>query len=90
MIRARLQQRMDDGRTLLYRSTAEAVRLTSQREGLLGFYKGLGPALVRTMPQSAVTLVVYENVLRLLDAAAERAARRAAAADSGAAEAPAA
>ncbi|PNH11010.1 Mitochondrial folate transporter/carrier [Tetrabaena socialis] len=72
VIRSRLQQRMDDGRTLVYRSAREAVRLTWQREGFGGFYKGLGPALLRVMPQSAVTLVAYEHILRFLDAASER------------------
>ncbi|KXZ44000.1 hypothetical protein GPECTOR_75g723 [Gonium pectorale] len=69
VVRSRLQQRMDDGRTLVYRSTGEVIRLTWKREGLLGFYKGIGPALLRVMPQSAVTLVAYENILRMLDAA---------------------
>jgi len=39
-----------------------------QNEGVRGFYKGLGPALLRVMPQSAITLVVYENLLSLLKA----------------------
>ncbi|GIL48205.1 hypothetical protein Vafri_4889 [Volvox africanus] len=69
VVRSRLQQRMDDGRTLVYSSASQVVRLTWQREGLRGFYKGLGPALLRVMPQSAVTLVAYEHILRLLDAA---------------------
>lgn len=91
VVRSRLQQRMDDGRTLVYRSTSEVVRLTWSREGLRGFYKGLGPALLRVMPQSAVTLVAYENILRLLNAATERSvaaeATAAAAAGSGAGKA---
>lgn len=48
------------------------VQLTWKREGLLGFYKGIGPALLRVMPQSALTLVAYENILRLLDSATAR------------------
>ncbi|GFR46333.1 hypothetical protein Agub_g7902 [Astrephomene gubernaculifera] len=76
VIRARLQQRMDVDRALVYRSTAQAVQLTWQREGLRGFYKGLGPALLRVMPQSAVTLLVYEHVLRWLDAAGEERVRK--------------
>ncbi len=42
------------------------MRLTMQREGLRGFYKGLLPSLLRVIPQSAVTLVFYENIMRLL------------------------
>ncbi|GLC40043.1 hypothetical protein PLESTB_001517000 [Pleodorina starrii] len=74
VVRSRLQQRMDDGRTLVYNSASQVVRVTWQREGLRGFYKGLGPALLRVMPQSAVTLLAYEHILRLLDAASSESA----------------
>jgi solute carrier family 25 folate transporter 32 len=79
---------MDDGRALVYRSTRDAVRLTWQREGFAGLDQGLGPALVRVMPQSALTLVLYESVLRLLNAAssqreADAAAARAVGAAAG-------
>ncbi len=70
--RSRLQQRFDLGRTRSYRSTWEVIKLTWQGEGLRGFYKGLGPALIRVMPQSAVTLVVYENILQVLQDASSR------------------
>lgn len=63
--RARLQQRFDN-RELVYRGALQTVGLTWKREGLRGFYRGLGPALVRTLPQSALTLTVYEKVLQLL------------------------
>lgn len=39
-----------------------------QREGLGGFYKGLVPNVLRVMPQSALTFLVYESVMRLLAA----------------------
>ncbi len=48
------------------RSAWDVVKLTMQREGLRGFYKGLLPSLLRVIPQSAVTLVFYENIMRLL------------------------
>lgn len=51
---------------LLLLPALQAARLTWAREGLGGFYKGLAPALIRVMPQSALTMVVYENVLRLI------------------------
>jgi hypothetical protein len=66
VIRSRLQQRAE-GRALVYTSSWQAVRLTWQREGLPGFYKGLAPSLMRVMPQSAITLMVYEGLVRLLD-----------------------
>ena len=66
VVRSRLQQRFDN-RDLVYRSTMQVVRLTWANEGLFGFYRGLGPALLRTMPQAALTLTMYEKVLALMD-----------------------
>ena len=66
MIKSRLQQRHDASRLLKYSSSWEVVKLTARREGVAGFFKGLGPALLRVMPQSAIILVVYENVLSLI------------------------
>lgn len=66
-VRSRLQQRFE-GRQLVYRSGLDAVRLTFQREGLRGFYKGLLPSLLRVMPQSAVTITIYERLVQLLRA----------------------
>lgn len=43
------------------------IKLTWQREGLRGFYKGLVPGLVRVLPQSALTLVAYEKIFRALE-----------------------
>jgi solute carrier family 25 (mitochondrial folate transporter), member 32 len=34
-------------------------------EGVRGFYRGLGTNIARVMPQSAVTFVTYEQILRL-------------------------
>jgi hypothetical protein len=66
VVRSRLQQR-SEGRALVYSSTWQAVAVTWQREGLAGFYRGLVPSLMRVMPQSAITLMVYEGCLRLLE-----------------------
>jgi solute carrier family 25 folate transporter 32 len=66
VVRSRLQQR-SEGRSLVYNSSWQAVLVTWQREGLAGFYKGLLPSLMRVMPQSAITLMVYEGVVKLLD-----------------------
>ena len=38
----------------------------AQREGVGGLYKGLAPNVLRVMPQSALTFLVYESVMRLL------------------------
>lgn len=66
VMRSRLQQRMDI-RDLKYSGLASTIRLTVQREGIKGLYKGLAPNLVRVMPQSAVTFLVYEAVMNMID-----------------------
>lgn len=66
VIRSRLQQRFD-GRSVVYSSSLQAISLTWQREGLVGFYKGLIPSLMRVMPQSAITLMVYEGLVKALE-----------------------
>ena len=38
------------------------VRNIWREEGLMAFYKGLGPNLVRVVPSTCVTFLVYENV----------------------------
>jgi solute carrier family 25 folate transporter 32 len=38
------------------------IRNIWKEEGVMAFYKGLGPNLVRVVPNSCVTFLVYENV----------------------------
>ena len=38
------------------------IRQVWVQEGFLGFYKGLGPNLLRVVPSTCVTFLVYENV----------------------------
>lgn len=66
VIRSRLQQRFE-GRSLVYSSSWQAISVTWQREGLRGFYRGLVPSLMRVMPQSAITLMVYEGLVKVLE-----------------------
>lgn len=47
---------------LLYRGTTDAVVKIWRKEGLRGFYKGLGPNLFRVLPSTWVTFLVYENM----------------------------
>ena len=62
VMRSRMQQRLDN-RSLKYRGLVSSVRLTVRREGLPGLYKGMGANLLRNMPSSAITFLVYEAVL---------------------------
>ena len=67
VVRSRLQQRMDS-RALQYSGVADVVKKTFARECVVGFYKGLLPDVLRVMPQSALTFLVYESVMRQLSA----------------------
>lgn len=58
VIRARLQT-YDADRT--YKNARDVVAQVWKWEGMLGFYKGLGPNLLRVVPSSCVTFLVYEN-----------------------------
>ncbi|EAW08604.1 putative mitochondrial folate carrier protein Flx1 [Aspergillus clavatus NRRL 1] len=46
---------------LVYRSAGDAAMQIWKKEGLAGFYKGLGPNLLRVLPSTWVTFLVYEN-----------------------------
>jgi len=63
VIRARLQT-YDADKT--YKSARDVVNQVWKQEGLPGFYKGLGPNLLRVVPSSCVTFVVYENTKAFL------------------------
>lgn len=66
VVRSRLQQRMD-ARTIRYDGIVDVVKKTMRREGIRGFYKGIFPNVLRVMPQSALTFLVYETVFRVLN-----------------------
>ncbi|KAI4200653.1 MAG: hypothetical protein LQ350_003794 [Teloschistes chrysophthalmus] len=63
VIRARLQM-YEAGQN--YKNARDAISQTWKREGLGGFYKGLGPNLVRVLPSTWVTFLVYEKMKVLL------------------------
>jgi len=68
VVRARLQQRQAHNRAVQYRDGLATFKLIMQREGTGGLYKGLVPNVLRVMPQSAITFLVYEKVMQLLEA----------------------
>ncbi|GBG33531.1 Mitochondrial carnitine carrier [Hondaea fermentalgiana] len=47
-----------------YTSTMQCLRVTLEKDGVQGLYKGAGPLLVRAFPVSAVTFYVYEALMR--------------------------
>lgn len=58
VIRARLQTY--DAATN-YSGARDVIRKIWYKEGCAGFYKGLGPNLLRVLPSTWVTFLVYEN-----------------------------
>ena len=58
VVRARLQ--MYDADTT-YKSARDVVHQVWRKEGLRGFYKGMGPNLLRVLPSTWVTFLVYEK-----------------------------
>ncbi|XP_021949231.1 mitochondrial folate transporter/carrier [Folsomia candida] len=56
VVRARLQ---DQHR--VYEGVIDVMRQTWRNEGLRGYYKGLLPNLIRVVPATAITFVVYEE-----------------------------
>lgn len=66
VIRARLQQRPSTNGIPRYIDSLHVIRETARFEGLRGFYRGLTANLLKNVPASSSTFIVYENVLKLL------------------------
>ncbi|TYG49592.1 hypothetical protein ES288_D10G106200v1 [Gossypium darwinii] len=49
-----------------YMNSWHVVKETARFEGIRGFYKGITPNLLKNVPASSITFIVYENVLKLL------------------------
>ncbi|KAK8619131.1 hypothetical protein V6N13_133098 [Hibiscus sabdariffa] len=66
VIRTRTQQRPSDEGIPRYMNSWHVVKETTRFEGLRGFYRGITPNLLKNVPASSITFIVYENVLKLL------------------------
>ncbi|CAL1703355.1 unnamed protein product [Somion occarium] len=69
VVRSRIQ---NNATAHLYPTIRVCVKRTWQEEGIRGFYRGLGTNLVRVLPGTCVTFVVYENLAWLLRMTAVR------------------
>lgn len=69
VVRSRIQNHTTSH---IYPNISTCIRLTYTQEGLRAFYKGLVPNLVRILPGTCVTFVVYENVSWALKGLARR------------------
>ncbi|KAI0052626.1 mitochondrial carrier [Auriscalpium vulgare] len=71
VVRSRMQNNSVLSQTH-YRTIPSTMRHTWAHEGMSGFYRGLGTNLVRVLPGTCVTFVVYENLAWLLKRTAAR------------------
>jgi len=69
VVRARIQ---NNATAHLYPDIPTCIKRTYSESGIRGFYRGLGTNLVRVLPGTCVTFVVYENIAWLLRRAAAR------------------
>ncbi|KAJ1021596.1 hypothetical protein NDA16_003734 [Ustilago loliicola] len=69
VVRSRIQ---NHATSHIYPNISTCIRLTYTQEGSRAFYKGLVPNLVRILPGTCVTFVVYENVSWALKGLARR------------------
>jgi hypothetical protein len=61
---------------VVYDGFLRSLRDIVRREGASGLYKGMVPNVLRTLPSSGVTFMVYESVRSFLGEEDEEAARR--------------
>eukprot|EP00168_Porphyra_purpurea_P007855 TRINITY_DN1987_c0_g1_i7.p2 TRINITY_DN1987_c0_g1~~TRINITY_DN1987_c0_g1_i7.p2 ORF type:complete len:285 (+),score=92.65 TRINITY_DN1987_c0_g1_i7:3-857(+) len=88
VIRTRLrEQPLTVGGIPKYRSMFQSLRLIAREEGRAGLYAGMGPHLLRVVPNTALMFLVYESVMRSVDRMAARRHAVAVAADAKAAAA---
>lgn len=74
VVKSRLQQRFVRSSVPDYSGVVDCVTKVAAREGAAGFYKGFIANLLRVTPQSALTLVAYEQMraaLRVMHPAGE-------------------
>lgn len=70
--RAQLISPQNNATTHLYPTIPATIKRTWAEEGFRGFYRGLGTNLVRVLPGTCVTFVVYENLAWLFRTTAAR------------------
>lgn len=67
VVRTRLQDiRAATDSEVVYLSTVDAARNVARREGLKGFFRGLGPSMMLTAPKTAVSMVLMEKIAETL------------------------
>ncbi|OQD63606.1 hypothetical protein PENPOL_c009G09975 [Penicillium polonicum] len=68
VIRTRLRQAPVEHGQPKYTGLVQCFRTIAKEEGMAGFYGGLAPHMLRSLPSAIITLGVYEFVLRVTGA----------------------
>jgi len=64
VLKSRLQQR-GSGKQYIYSGVYDCAKTTWVKEGIKGFFRGFVPGTAKVVPASALTFVVYEEMLKL-------------------------
>ncbi|KAK5126289.1 hypothetical protein LTR85_010525 [Meristemomyces frigidus] len=66
VVKSKMQTDGFGGESQRYKSMRDAFAQTWRQEGMAGFWRGLGPTLLRAMPVSAGTFAVVELTMRFI------------------------
>ncbi|KAF9435561.1 hypothetical protein BGZ76_005982 [Entomortierella beljakovae] len=61
VLRSRLQMSSTQG-GVVYTGVMDCIKKIKKAEGILGFYKGVAPNVIRVLPGTCITFLVYETV----------------------------
>ncbi|KAG0047596.1 hypothetical protein BGZ83_007355 [Gryganskiella cystojenkinii] len=62
VLRSRLQMMSSPTSGVVYTGVMDCIRKIKRAEGILGFYKGVAPNVIRVLPGTCITFLVYETV----------------------------
>ncbi|EGC37201.1 hypothetical protein DICPUDRAFT_30670 [Dictyostelium purpureum] len=63
VVRTRLREQVKPGTVSKYKTVLQTLYLVAKEEGLRGLFGGLGPHLIRVVPNSCIMFLTYEFVL---------------------------
>lgn len=67
MIKTRLQDERNKYGKIRYSGMIDAIHQMFKMEGVGAFFRGIIPHALRVTPQAAVTLMLYEQVMKTLN-----------------------
>ena len=67
LVRTRLQSQGLPGKPILYNGLVDCTMKTMQNEGIRGFYRGILPNFMKSVPAVAISYAVYEKVKMMMN-----------------------